>query len=90
MELTEMIHKIKSIIIELSGLNINPDDISDGEMIFGAEGALDSIKALQLLAQLETDFGIAIPDEELNVEIFESISKLASIVLEKLERKDAG
>lgn len=54
-----------------------------------ASGTLDSLLFAELLFQLEVEYGIRIPLEELELEDFQSIEKIAAFVAQRLDRRDA-
>ena len=54
------------------------------------EGVLDSLGILELVEYLQEELGVAIEDEELVPENFQSIHAIASFVDSKLEAKSAG
>lgn len=64
-------------------LQIPPDVLaaSDGATsLLGRGIGLDSMEALTLANALETEFGIAIPDDDLTVELFATIGSVAAYV----------
>ncbi|MGH2739026.1 MAG: acyl carrier protein [Actinomycetota bacterium] len=54
-----------------------------------AEGLLDSLALEQLITHIEEEFGFQFADEELVVENFESIERLATLVDAKLQEAQA-
>lgn len=75
--------RIKKVIIDSLGLEgMTPDDIGDDEPLFGDGLGLDSVDALELMVVLEKDFGVEIDDEELDPEVFASVSSLEKFVHE--------
>lgn len=60
-------------------------DISKDTPVFGVGGAIsDSIKILDALCDIEVFFNLSIPDEDLNEELFTSISSLVSYLSSKI------
>lgn len=47
--------------------------------------ALDSIMILQLLLELEMKYGVAIPDEHIDIKAFYTVGALAAFVADKQE-----
>lgn len=85
--------RIKRAIIEALELEgMTPDDIADDQTLFGdEEGALglDSVDALELMVVFEKDFGVAIDNEEVDVEAFSTVVKLEEF-LNQLRSEAAG
>ena len=54
-----------------------------------ASGSLDSLLFAELLFQLEVEYGIRIPLEELELENFQSVERIAAFVAQRLDRRDA-
>ena len=48
------------------------------------DGIVDSMGAVELVAFLEDEFGIAIPDDEITVDNFGTIASIATFVCRKL------
>ena len=76
--------QIKKMIVRVLGLQIEPADIEDDEMLFGGGLGLDSMATLEIVAGLEENFGIEVTDEELRVELFDSVKTLADYVRGKV------
>jgi acyl carrier protein len=75
--------EIKKLIITTLELeDIEPDDIADGEALFGAGLGLDSIDALELGIALKKKFGLAFSsNNEENKKNFASVDALASYIM---------
>ena len=71
--------KLKNVIAEV--LNVDPDEISLDSTFVDDLGA-DSLDVVELLSQLEDEYGITIPDEE--VEGLVTVADVAAEV-EKLQ-----
>jgi len=68
--------RISEILAEIAGKPIN---IGTNESLFES-GLLDSFGLTDLVTKLEAEYGIRIPDGDLNPRKFESIEKIASYV----------
>jgi len=68
--------KIREI---LKAVSQNPDVPADGDSLFDS-GYLDSFALPDMVAALETEFGIKIPDSDLNPRKFESIDKIGQYI----------
>jgi acyl carrier protein len=75
--------RVKRVIIEALHLNVDPDEIPDDETIFGGGLGADSTAALEVLFAVEEEFGIEVEDEDLRVEMFDSVRALRDYVLRK-------
>ena len=63
---------------------LDPDEIADDEPLFGDGLDADSMVALELVAAIEEAFAIEVTDEELRVELFQSLRSLVEYVEEKV------
>ena len=81
-------HRVKKAIVQSLKLNIEPDEIADDESLFEGLGA-DSIAALEIVCALEEEFGIEVDDEDLRVELFDSVQAMSRYVAEKLAEEQA-
>lgn len=81
---TEIRERIKTVIIESLGLEgMTTDEIGDDMPLFGEEGlGLDSVDALELMVVLEKDFGVQIDSEEVDPEVFATVSSLERFIRE--------
>ena len=76
--------RIKTVIIESLGLEgMTTDEIGDDTPLFGEEGlGLDSVDALELMVVLEKDFGVQIDSEEVDPEVFATVTSLERFIRE--------
>jgi acyl carrier protein len=77
--------QIKRLLV--SELKVNPTllENTDSTMPLPGRGiGLDSVEAMVLLVSLEEEFGLAIPDNELTVDLFESVRTLANYIAHAL------
>ena len=78
-------NKIKELLV--SELNVNPAIVQGTDSttpLIGRGIGLDSVEAMALLVSLEEEFGLAIPDNELTVDLFKSVSTLADYITHAL------
>ena len=68
------------LVVELNLEDFTPEEIDDDEPIFGGRFDLDSIDALEIVYQVEQNFGI--PMKEMNEAraAFQSINTLAAFI----------
>ncbi|MDA0745029.1 MAG: acyl carrier protein [bacterium] len=78
-----IVQTMKKLIVTTLGLSIQPEDIPDDEALFGGIGA-NSTASLEIIFAIEETFGIEVTDDELRVELFDSVRTLADYVDQKL------
>jgi acyl carrier protein len=81
---SEILAKLKQLVIEVTQLKIAPETISDTANLFNDCG-LDSTSVVDLVVGLEQNFDISVDDDELDVKLFQDLSKLAEFVEAKQE-----
>jgi acyl carrier protein len=82
--LKQLVVSLKELVIRTLRLeDIMPEDIVEGDPLFGEGLGLDSIDALELVVAIERDYEVEIPDAEVGRRAFASINALASFILEK-------
>lgn len=62
----------------------DPAILAGGRLLTG--GMLDSLAAVALIAHLESAFGVQVLDEDLEIENFDSLDAITSLVTRKLAR----
>ena len=82
---TPIKRQIKNIIITVLNLSIAPEEIGDDDLLFSGESGVDSIATLEIVSAIEETFGVAITDDEIDVELFESVSSLSTYVKKQLD-----
>jgi acyl carrier protein len=84
----ELVVSLKELVIRTLRLeDIAPEDIVDGDPLFGEGLGLDSIDALELVVAIEREYDVEIPDAEVGRRAFASVNALADFVLEKQAAK---
>ena len=81
----EIEKQIKRLLV--SELKVNPSILENTDSttpLLGRGIGLDSVEAMALVVSLEEEFGIAIPDNELTVDLFASVSTLADYIAQAL------
>lgn len=84
----EIRRRVKQAIVDALGLQIDPRVIPDDEVIFGGGMGADSTAALEVVFAIEEAFGIEVDDEELRVDLFDSVSSLTNYVQRRLDAND--
>ena len=77
--------QVKRLLV--SELKVNPallENTDPTTPLLGRGIGLDSVEAMALVVSLEEEFGVAIPDNELTVDLFKSISTLVDYIAQAL------
>ncbi len=70
--------RLKQLIVNTLDLrDVDPSDISDDQPLMGADLGLDSIDALELVVQIEREFGIKLENSEEAKEALQSVRSMA-------------
>lgn len=72
--------RIKILLVQVLQIDIDPEDIADDEPLFGDGLDADSMLSLEFISAIEEAFGIEVTDDELRVELFESLRGLVEYV----------
>jgi acyl carrier protein len=74
-------------IIELASLSLGRDlaGTAMDELLYGTQTGFDSIALMEFILRLEEEFGLSIPDEDLDPDIFGSIGTVVAYVLRRLD-----
>lgn len=79
--------RLKQIIVETLRLeDVVPEQIPDEEPLIGTGLSLDSIDALELVVQLEKEFGIKIASSEESRQALANIASLAKFIRERADQ----
>ena len=77
----ELKNEIRSLIIANLMLQIEPGQILDDTLLFGAGGlGLDSVDALQLVVALEKQYGLKISDTEVARKTLLTVNSISAAV----------
>ena len=83
-----LILRLKHLLIDTLKLEgVTPDSIADDEPLIGSGLSLDSIDALELVVQLEKEFGIKIASSEESRQALASVASLAAFVRARADPK---
>lgn len=80
--------RIKALIVKSLRLTIAPDEIADDIPLFGEGLGLDSIDALELVLEIEREFGVSIGDEHMGKHVLRSVNSIAEFI--ETERAAGG
>lgn len=76
--------RLKKMIVERLFMRIDPENLEVDKSLIDEYG-VDSVSLLELVVGLEEEFGIAVDDEDFNVEHFETVAALADFVRQKMK-----
>jgi acyl carrier protein len=69
-------------------LGKNPSSVKLDDPLLSTQDGFDSYSLLEFVLQLEDTFGLSIPDEDLDPDIFHSIETIIVYLRARLEQKD--
>jgi acyl carrier protein len=74
--------RIKELIVKSLRLPLSPSQIADDIPLFREGLGLDSIDALELVLEIERQFGVTIGDEQLGKRVLRSVDSIAQFIEE--------
>ncbi|MGD9518825.1 MAG: acyl carrier protein [Armatimonadota bacterium] len=83
-DIAETRQRIKEMIVERLFLDVSPEEIGDEDSL-PEQYNVDSVNLFEIVVGLEEVFGVSLEDEELSVEAFSTVNKIAEVVQRKLE-----
>lgn len=75
--------RLKRMIVERLFMSISPEEIDEEKSLLD-DYDVDSVSLLELVVGIEEEFGIAVGDDDFDVANFETVSKLADFVRQRL------
>lgn len=75
---------VKAVVVEVLGIQERADALDVTTPLFGSLPELDSMAVLELIVELERRFGIAVENEDVTADAFETIESLAEFVNTRL------
>ncbi len=82
----ELIAELKKIISEDLDVNLTVDQIDETQPLLEKGLALDSIVIVALINEIEDRFDIEFSDADLRVDTFKSLTRLAELVHNKINK----
>lgn len=73
--------RVRELVVEALQLPVEPEQIDMDEPLFGGDATVDSMGSLEIIAALEREYDFRILDDDLRIELFDSIRSLADYVL---------
>ena len=80
---TATLDDVRSVVVNVLGIEGRADTIDAATPLLGALPELDSMAVAELVVALEERFGIEIGDDEITGEMFETLGSLAAFVAGK-------
>ena len=77
-----VLNRIKELLISSLRLDLSRDDLDPDTPLFGAGLGLDSIDAVVIIVELESEFGFILTNEE-NMLALRTINSVVDVVLSK-------
>ena len=87
---SRLVEQVIQLVAELLGIENRATDFTPSTPLFGSLPELDSMAIVELVAALETEFGITIADHEITGAVFETMGSLAVFVQGKLADSPAA
>lgn len=78
----ELAQRMKCVLIERLSLQLEPEEIANDSPLFGSGLGLDSVDALEIAIAVETEFGVAITDDDLHA--FRSVNTILDFIETRL------
>ena len=72
-----MIHKL--------ALKVDPEEVDDEDELFSGGLGLNSMAMIMMIVGLEEEFEFEVPDEDLRIELFNSVQTMADYVRSALK-----
>ena len=84
-EAATTVDAVKAVVVETLDVEGRADAISATTPLLGSLPELDSMAVLELVLALEQRFGIAVGDDDVTAEVFETLESLTAFVNERLD-----
>lgn len=75
---------VQDVVVETLGLTGESADLSADTALLGGLSEFDSLAVMELIAALESRFGIVVEDEDVTADVFATVGSLADFVGVKL------
>ena len=79
----DLMGKVIGILYQALGIDPESQAISADSRLMGEMPEFDSVSVVNLLTAFEDQFGVTIEDDELDVEVFESVKSLTDYLYKK-------
>ena len=72
--------RVKAAIVRSLHLPMPPEDIADDIPLFGTGLGLDSVDALELVLEIEREFGVKVTDEQLGRRALRTVNTIVQLL----------
>ena len=79
-----LVNEVKQIIADVLQIGDRVDAYNESTPLLGAIPEFDSMAVVTVITAIEDNYGIAVDDDEVDAETFETIGTLAAFVENKL------
>jgi len=83
MEQAEINLQVRQLVSSHLMGGVAPEQIDD-EIYVGTASGFDSSQLLEFILSIEDEFGIVVPDEDLTLDNFDSISKISQYIKQQI------
>ena len=75
---------VKTLLIQCARLKIQPSELKDDALLFDPQNGpgLDSIDVLEIVVNLERNYGITIPDRQTGEKVLQSVNTIVAFIKE--------
>ncbi|HJP32835.1 MAG TPA: phosphopantetheine-binding protein [Candidatus Latescibacteria bacterium] len=80
-----VIERVRELVVTSLQLPVEAAQIDVDEPLFGGDATVDSMGSLEIVAAIEREYGFQVPDDDLRVELFDSVRTLSAYVLSRRE-----
>ncbi len=72
--------QVKTAIVRCLHLPLTPQEIADDVPLFGDGLGLDSVDALELVLELEREFGVKVSDDQLGKRVLRTVTTIVELI----------
>jgi acyl carrier protein len=90
MDDSSLSQQVKESIVRSLRLRIEPKEISDDLTLFRTGLGLDSLDALELVLELERNYGVVIEDEDEGRRILQSVNTIVAAIKERRANRETS
>ena len=78
---TDVLNRIRRMLVVGLKLNCSPEDIDPDTSLFGTGLGIDSVDALEIVIGLDVEFGVKLTDPQRRIQAMRSVNALVDFVL---------